>query len=477
MLIDLDMPVTGQPTVAWPKGAFPVRPVFVAVIPPGGSEEDARLFAVCTLRKARIDAAPFHEGPRPDILPTEGYVLETIDPEAVPRLFERGSHPGDFVILGGGKDRFGRPETAVFTAFYLDQGFTYDYKLSTPAELRVGLAKACAAVGDPMWDRAAETFDPLGLMRNGMLKGGNPVTEAEFHRYMLEKSAGTVSDLPAIRDFRSLTMADLCGEILGDAKATVSANPDMRKDHVGHRLLREALPSFANALRDGNASEAMHMLSAVQGLYGDPSLRDGSCPAMNRLANGAGAAANCFRNLFDPNGLLSIAEERMSRPSVHDDIVSAVAALPDWARRAFRDPDEVLRRRPRLLDDVSARLNDRHRPFLALNAVRLTASPGLRQQVSELGDNRLEHLLEGTETLIKAFDTVPNSFEATGQARDALALGWHVLASEAARRHPDRMPSLTERDPGIPEAAARLPWIGSVSLGEGSSPPLPASRR
>lgn len=476
MLIDLDMPVLGQPSVVWPKGAFPVRPVFAVVIPPGGTEEDARLFAVCTEGRAEVDVAPFHEGPRPDILPTEGYVLDTVDPEAVPRLFERGSHPGDLIILGAGNDRFGRPESAVLTFFHLDEGFSYEYKLSTPAEMRVGLARACSAVGEPMWDKAAELFDPMGMMRNGMLKGGNPMTREEFHRHMLERSGeGMNTSSQPLRDFRSLTMAELCAEILADAKATVSANPDMRRDLAGYRLLSESIPSVIEALKADNLGEASHMLPAVHDLLRDPTLFDGSCPAMNRLTNGIGAAANCWRNIFHPDGMLGIAEERMRHPGVHDDIVAAVADLPDWARRAFRDPDEVLRHRPRLLDNVPARLVDRHRPYLSLKVARLTASPGLRNHVSALVDDRLEFLLGCTELLIGAYDTIPNSHEGAKQARSALALGWHVLASESARRHPEGLQSLTERSPDVSDVLDGVLWRTLVVLadnGTGMAPRL-----
>ena len=45
--VDIEIPDAGEPAIAYPRSAFPVRPVFVVVVPPGGGEEEARTFAVC----------------------------------------------------------------------------------------------------------------------------------------------------------------------------------------------------------------------------------------------------------------------------------------------------------------------------------------------------------------------------------------------------------------------------------------------
>jgi len=472
MLIDLDMPAKGQPIVAWPKGAFPSRPLFAVVIPPGGTQEDARLFAVTTEGRPKLDAAPFHEGPRPEILPTEGYVLETVDPEAVPRLFERGEHPGDLIISGAAPDRYNRPEIAVLVFYDLSEGFTYDHKLSTPAETRLGLAKACEALGSDKWLAAANQFDPMGFLRNGVLEeaGGNPMTQAEFHRYMLERQEASMTapdvEKHPMTDYRSLTNDELAEELVRDSRAILYGNRDMRTDHSGYRLLAEAIPAFAAALREGRDDD-LSLLKVVRDLAsaGDQGVLDD--PAMRRLAQGTGAGANCWRNLFHTHGLIDTAEERANSPTIHRDMIDGALALPDWARRFFRDPESIVRSRVKNISHVRSHLFDKHRPFLALPLARIAGAPGLKEEVSKLPAERLREVLDGTLLLIQAFNDIPSNSRLGREARNLLSVGWHVLATEVIRRRPDWSDILTERAPRLPPEAAELSFLARVQPNEG----------
>lgn len=462
MLVDLDMPAEGQPSIAWPRGAIPSRPVFIVVTPPGGGEEDARLFAVCVDGSLEPASAPFHKGPRPKALPVTGIALETVDPEVVARLFERGDHPGDLLIVGGQPDRYGRPEIAVLAFMNLSQGFDHGDKLSTPNETRIGLAFACASIGDPSWDAAANLFDPAGLVRSGAVQplGGNPMTEEGFHRYMLDRNAALNVDCHPMNDFRSLSDAELANELAADARATVYGNPDLGRDHSGARLLREDIPQLVDAFR--GRTDVSRALDTVRRRLLETVSDSGSNPAVERLVSGIGSGAACWRNLFSPDGLLDIVETRGEEPGCHNDIISAVTALPDWAQRAFRDPAEILRHRPRSLRHVPGILADPYRPYLSLPIRRIAASPGLKGSVASVEDGRLTELLDGTELLIGSFDRIPNACTLATEARGALAVGWRVLAREVVRRSPDEATSLAERDPGLPDDAARLPYMAGV---------------
>ena len=185
-------------------------------------------------------------------------------------------------------------------------------------------------------------------------------------------------------------------------------------------------------------------------------MRQGLEPAVARLASGKGPGATCWRNLFAPEGLLARAARRAAEPGCDADLVDAVARMPLWLRRTFRSPPEVLRHRPARLDVLESRLGDRHRPFLALHLRRISASPGLRDGLAALDDARVDLLLEGTRALISAYDGLPNRHADVAPAREALALGWRRLAGERMRRDPDWHPG--DEDPGLPAAAAALPY-------------------
>ena len=182
--VDIEIPDAGEPAIAYPRGAFPVRPVFVVVVPPGGGEEEARTFAVCVDWSAAPDrrGGVFHEGARPPALPSAAFALRPVDAEAVPRLFERGSHPGDFLVAGEPADDFRRAAKAVLIFLDLSDGLDHGAKVSTPAEMRFALARAFEELGGA-WGRAADLLDPAALVRSGAVPalGGNPLTAEGHH--------------------------------------------------------------------------------------------------------------------------------------------------------------------------------------------------------------------------------------------------------------------------------------------------------
>jgi hypothetical protein len=465
--VDLEMPEIGDPAIAYPRGAFPHRPVFVVAVPPGGGEEDARLFAVCVdwdKSSLKLGGA-FHEGARPPAAPAQAFALEPIDPDAVPRLFERGGHPGDLLVAGAGGDGPGRAAKAVLMFMDLSEGFSHSAKVSTAIEMRLSLAEAFSGMGGA-WHRAAGLLDPAALMRSGAVPvlGGNPLTAEGHHRLMLESAAaadaGMDVDRHPILDFRSLTRAELAHEIRSDGRAAAYGVPDLDPGGPGARLLVQLLGRLSDAVEAGTdvapgIDEVRHGLDAALAAGEDP---------IRRLASGAGPGAVCWRNLFAPSGLIGTADRRMADPSFDLPIVEAVAALPDWARRAFRDPGAILRRRPRRIDHLEMILTDRHRPWLALPAKRISAGPAVTASLAALDADRLETVLSGTRLLVSAFDAIPNSHPRASEARGALALGWRILARAVCERDILAPAEIGNADPGIPEAAVGLPYAGAFAM-------------
>jgi hypothetical protein len=473
--VDLEMPDTGDPMIAYPRDAFPHRPVFVVVVPPGGGEEDARLFAVCVdwdASSLRLGGA-FHEGARPPAAPAQAYALDPLDPDAVPRLFERGGHPGDLLVAGADGDRYGRAAKAVLMFMDLSEGFSHSAKVSTAIEMRLSLAEAFSGIGGA-WHRAADLLDPAALMRSRAVPvlGGNPLTAEGHHRYMLETSAaadaGMDVDRHPIPDFRSLTRAELAHEIRSDGRAAAYGVPDLDPRGPGADLLVRLIGRLADAVQADVDVEA-GIEAARRGL--DAALAAGEYPIL-RLSSGSGPGAVCWRNLFAPLGLIGTAARRMADPGCDLPMVEAVAALPDWARRAFRDPGAILRRRPRRIEHLDMILSDRHRPWFALPAKRISAGPAVAAALAGLDAVRLDTVLSGTRLLVSAFDAIPNSHPDACEARGALAIGWRILARAACDRGILPHDRIEDADPGIPAEAAALTYVGAFALpAEDPAPP------
>lgn len=464
--VDLEIPATGAPIIAYPPDVFPYRPVIVVAIPPGGGEEDARLFAVCVdwSKSSLLAGGVFHEGARPPAAPSQGFALAPVDADAAPRLFERGGHPGDLVVAGR-FDRAGHPVRNVLMILDLSEGLSHSTKVSTPVETRMALAAAFEGLGEA-WNRAADQLDPAALVRSGAVAplGGNPLTAEGHHRLMLETAAasdaGMDVDRHPMRDFRSLDREELAHEIRLDGRAAAHGVPDLDRTGPGRRLLLDALGALSDAVAaSSDASTALELVGR--------SLREAlearEDPVM-RLASGRGPGAVCWRNLFAPGGLVATAAQRQACPDLDDDLVAAVARLPAWAKRVFREPAEILRRRPRHADDLAMILEDRHRPWLALPGRRISAGPALPAALDRLDGVRLATVLSGTRMLVEAFDGVANTHTDVAEARDALALGWRVLARAACDRG-ILDPSRAEADdPGIPAAAETLPYADAFAL-------------
>lgn len=471
--VDVEMPEDGDPAIAYPRGVFPHRPVFVVVVPPGGGEEDARLFAVCVdwENSSLGSGSVFHEGARPPAATARAFPLDPIDPEAVPRLFERGGHPGDFLVAGAGADGFGRPAKAVLMFLDLSEGLSHSTKVSTAIEMRISLAEAFSGLGGE-WCRAADQLDPAGLMRSGAVPilGGNPLTAEGHHRLMLERSAsadaGMDVDRHPICDFRSLTRAELARELRADGRAAAYGVPDLDPGGPGARLLVQLLHRLSDAvLEDAGIAHAID----AAGLGLAAALAAGEDP-IRRLASGTGPGSVCWRNLFASDGLIATAGRRVADPSCDRTIVEPVAALPDWARRVFREPGEILRRRPRRIDHLDMILTDRHRPWLALPARRISAGPALASTLAALDAERLSTVLSGTRLLVSAFDEIPNSHPKVAEARGALALGWRLLARAACTRGNLGPDELEDADPGIQVGIAALPYAEAFGLPTGNAP-------
>lgn len=470
--VDIEIPDRGAPTIAYPSGIFPHPPVFVAAIPPNGGEEDARLFAVCVdwSRSSLTTGGVFHEGARPPAAPSQAFSLAPIDVDAVPRLFERGGHPGDFLVSGR-RDRFGHPLKAVLMFLDLSQGLSHSMKVSTPGETRVALAVAFGEIGEA-WSLAADQLDPAGLVRSGTVAplGGNPLTAEGHHRLMLETAAAADArmhvDRHPIRDFRSLTRDELAHEIRQDGRAAALGVPDLDPAGAGRRLLQHAIGELSDAV--GSASDVRAALDLVRRRLEDA--HEAREEPVLRLASGSGPGAACWRNLFAPQGLVAAAARRMDRPDCDDAIVDAVGRLPAWAKRVFREPAEILRRRPRRVDDLGMILEDRHRPWFALPARRISAAPALTTALEHLDAERLVTVAAGTQLLIEAFDDIPNTHADSAGARDVLALGWRVLTRAGCARGILDPHELAAADPGIPDDAADLPYANAFAMPDGLRP-------
>lgn len=466
--VDIEMPDHGAPTIAYPTGILPHHPVFVAAIPPNGGEEDARLFAVCVdwSRSSLMVGGVFHEGARPPAAPSRAFPLAPIDVDAVPRLFERGGHPGDFLVSGR-RDRAGHPLKAVLMFLDLSQGLSHSMKVSTPVETRVALAVAFDELGEA-WSLAADQLDPAALVRSGAVAplGGNPLTAEGHHRLMLETAAAADArmhvDRHPIQDFRSLTRDELAHEIRHDGRAAAYGVPDLDPAGAGRRLLQHALGSLSDAV--ASSSDVPAALDLVRRRL-DEALQAREEPVL-RLASGSGPGAACWRNLFAPEGLVAAAGRRLARPDCDDAIVDAASRLPAWARRVFREPAEILRRRPRRVDDLGMILEDRHRPWFALPTRRISAAPAMAAALALLEADRLVTVVAGTKLLIDAFDGIPNAHADAAGARDALALGWRVLTRAACARGILDPHELATADPGIPDAAAGLPYANAFAMPE-----------
>lgn len=465
---DIEMPDDGSPpTIAYARGAFPSRPIFAVVVPPGGSEEQARLFALCGAGKPAAPGGVFHEGPRSAGDAILGFAIEPVDPEAVARLFERGTHPGDLRLLNAPRDRFGRDQTAALTFLDLSQGLAHGDKVSTPWEMRLGLAVACAGLRHRQWSAAADVLDPAGLMRDGAIPApaGNPMTREGFHRYMVDSAERSSRRMDVahhpIRDFRLLQDADLLDEIVQDAAAILYGCPDLAPDGPAADLLKHQIGEFVETIRtSGNVSAAADLLQTRIAAILAP--RQAPSSALQRLMAGHGPGAVCWRNLFAPNGLLATAMRRAKAPEASRRSADAVSKLPHWAMRAILDPSTILKARPLTLEHLRNTLDDRDRPYLALPAARLAAAPGLHAGLSSLSQEDAEGLLANTALLLAALDEIENRHALLHDARDALAIGWHAIAKVIAEADPSRSDALAAEAPDfVTEKAMALPFLSA----------------
>jgi hypothetical protein len=483
VVADIEMPDDGTPpSITYPRDAFPSRPVFAVVIPPAGSEEEARLFALCSKGRTSSPGPVFHEGPRSAGATVRGYAIDTVDPEAVARLFERGNHPGDLRLLDAPRDRFGRDQTAVLTFLDLSQGLAHGDKISAPWEMRLGLAVACAGLGHRRWSAAADVLDPAGLMRDGAIAipGGNPITHEGFHRYMVDAVGRSsrrmdVSHHP-MRDFRLLQADEILEEIVRDGRAILYGCPDLPPEGPATDLLKRRLGEFVETIRTGGNPDAAYALLQIRIAA---TMAPGQIsPALRRLMEGHGPGAVCWRNLFSPNGLIATALKRTRSPETTRRHADAASKLPHWARRAVLDPSTILTGCPRTLDQMREALGDRHRPYLSLPASRLAAAPGLHASLSALPKGHAEALLGNTALLLSALDEIENRHTSLPEARDAVAIGWHAVARTVAKNDPSRSEALAAESPGFTtERATALPFLSAhpafhPSLDAGAGPRL-----
>lgn len=467
IVADIEMPDDGAPpAIRYPRNTFAVRPIFVVIVPPAGSEESARLFALCTERASPSSGAIFHKGPRPPASDVHAFLIETVDPEAVARLFERGNHPGDLRLVDAPRDHLGRDQTAVLAFLDLSQGLAHGDSICTPWDTRLGLAVACAELGGRQWAAAADVLDPARLMRDGVIAtpGGNPMTSENFHRFMLDATEKTnrrmdVSHHP-MRDFRLLQVDELLEEITRDARAIMYGCPDLPPDGPAIDLLKNGIDGLAETLRtrgdhDAAYSRLRTQMAAVMADRPTP-------PAIRRLLDGQGPGAVCWRNLFAPNGLITTAWRRVRSPESTGRLAEATSRLPHWAKRAVLDPSTILTGSPKTLDQARATLGDRHRPYLSLPASRLAAAPGLQASLSGLPGGHAESLLNNTSLLLTALDEIENLHALLPYARDAVAVGWHAIARTIAESNPERSAELSAAAPDFVTARAlALPFLSA----------------
>lgn len=440
------------PLVRFPADAFPGIPVIHWVVPPGGTEEDAALFAFHWLRKP-VPGGLFR-GPAEKAAPFDCRRMVPTDVDAAARVYERGEHPGDATVVI--KD--GVSGLAVLSITDLSRGFSSGCRLSMPLEVRWGLAEACAASGEPVWLAAAEFLDPGGLMRDGVLPagGGNPMTEAGFHEYMLE--INRPPPLSAMPDWHLRDDASLAHEIAADAEAIVATRPDIGDGHPAKTLLGSAVPAFARAYASGDRLSAQAALAGVKVCL-EAALSFGADDPASRLARGEGGAAVCWRNLFAEAGTIGTASARLREPGRDNAVLQQVASLPSRTARAFHNPSDVHVSRVTGARGL-ARLGSPNHSWLALPPSRFVASGELDAACRRLATGKLRELLAGTDNLVAAFDHVPNASPKAAEARDALALGLMVLAREATRRGLTDFTAASA--PGfLDQSIASKPWMRS----------------
>lgn len=479
--VDLDVPEQGPPGIAYPRADLAAIPVVMAVIPPRGDEEDAKLFAVVRPDGIPADAggggpvfADRRRAPAPAVT---GHVLEPIDPQAIPRLFERGGHPGDLQVMGLPKDARGRSPIAALCFLDLSQGLRSSDALSTPMEVRIALAEACSYLGEEVWREAAGLLDPASLMRDGMVPvtGGMPMTEAAFHQHMMEGAALA----NGLRERDSIPMVDyrlfddrlLVGEIRGDARAILSVQRhQLHHGHPAHRLLSSVV-DLASALDRKDGQEAKALLESIrqqQAMVAEAADQDPVCQDMMR---GVWAGAHLWRNLFSAEGTLATAERRLATPGCDAAVLDRMSLLAPEEARAFRDPGTMLLSQARRVDDLPRRLADPHRPFLLLPPARLAVAPATSTAISRLDKDGLCRLIGGNSALLDAFRDLPNRHPEAPQARDALIVGLARLGLEAQRRGMDAGVAGMEFSTDV---ARVRPWLLTRST---PSPGVPSAER
>jgi hypothetical protein len=462
VVVDIELPDEARPAIAYPRGSFPTDPVFAVVIPPGGTEEDAKIFAICITVQQQVKPAP-RKGRRPPQKP-QWYPIEALDPEIVPRLFERGVHPGDFRILGTSFDRTGE-RTAPLAFFDFSLGPASKIRSSTSPELRLALAQACESVGTKAWKGAAEVADPSGLLRQGV------VSLPETSPQPDPAPSFEVAKQP-IRDYRPLSNIELLDEIGRDARSILYGCPDLPANGPSAIFLKKDIDAFLSALRARNQDpETAYSILAKQMEKLPRSGKDGD--ALARLSAGYGPGAVAWRNLFAEGGLIGTLMERIRYPGRKQAAIKQVAALPDWAKAAFVNPGEILLRRPTSLEEAEYAILTLKCVYLPLKANRLAAAPGLRRILSELDDVRLGELVDNNELLIKAFDEIENSSQLRDEARDAVAVGWHIVAHSFLSRFPEEAETFHQRAPKFVTEDARVrPFLVLAQSTAPSTTPL-----
>jgi hypothetical protein len=165
--------------------------------------------------------------------------------------------------------------------------------------------------------------------------------------------------------------------------------------------------------------------------------------------------------------------ERIRYPGRKQAAIKQVAALPDWAKAAFVNPGEILLRRPTSLEEAEYAILTLKCVYLPLKANRLAAAPGLRRILSELDDVRLGELVDNNELLIKAFDEIENSSQLRDEARDAVAVGWHIVAHSFLSRFPEEAETFHQRAPKFVTEDARVrPFLVLAQSTAPSTTPL-----
>ena len=462
VVVDIELSDDAPPAIAYPRGSFPSDPVFSVVIPPGGCEEDARMFAICL--PPSTAKAGVRKGKRLQRA-VEWYPIESLDHESVPRLFERGVHPGDFRIIGSAMDRAGRERRAALVFFDFSQGSASQIRSSTDPELRRALAEACEAVGTKAWKGAAEIADPSGLLRKGVVSLPSQPSSVDA-----PQASMAVGD--PIRDFRLLSTTELLDEIGREARSILYGCPDLPANGPSAAFLKRDIDAFLGAFRrkDQDFETAYATLASQM----DGLIKSGKdAQALNRLGSGYGPGALPWRNLFAPNGLIAVLMDRARHPARKHLATDQVAALPDWAKAAVTNPREILLRRPSSLEEADYALSTLKYPYFPLKANRMAASPGLRRLLDQEDESRLTQLLENSELLVKAFDEIENSYSLKPEARDSLAIGWHVIAYSLLSRFPEVSDSVRARAPKFVTEDARTRPFLTLSQPTPSATPAP----